>query len=178
MNSQVKEHMLPLDIFGLVALLLWEIALSQSLADLWVGKRTLNKHLNYILKSLRDDDSTSCQLRWPKLSWRRRWHVTCVDFKAKREGEEEASIYLVSSLSRCCDTHITHGTYSVVGIIIMAPVGIGWGPWARTRTRWAGWRTKPCQRQCRCCSSGAKIRATSSTAWRWTQFHSSHISLK
>lgn len=159
----------------------------QYLAGLWAGKRTLSKCLNHILKSFKDDDSISYQLHWPRLSWRRR-HVKCLDFKARREwerrkvskvgGDEKANIYYVSSMSRCCDTHVTYVTYGVLGIIIMAPAGIGLGLWAQTQTRWAGLRTKHCQRQYRCYFSDAKIRATFSAVWRQTQFHSRYISLR
>ena len=71
------------------------------------------------------------------------------------------NIYCMSSMCRCCDTHFTYATSSVLGIIITAPAGLGLGLWAWTQTRWAGLRTKHCQHQCRCCFPGAEKESSS-----------------
>lgn len=69
-----------------------------------------NKCLNNIFKSFNADDSSDVQFHSPKLSWRKRWHVKC-----NERGEEEtqqsgrvekANIESMSSMSRCCDTHL------------------------------------------------------------------------
>ena len=50
--------------------------------------------------------------------------------QSRRGGGEKANIYCISSMPRCCDTSITYVTRSVLGIIIMAPAGIGLSLWA------------------------------------------------